>query len=230
MKNNKVEFKDLGLISYKECWEKQELLHKSIVDIKLQNRQQERQLLTPNYLLFCEHPHVYTLGKSGKMDHLLLNNEELSDRKIEFFKINRGGDITYHGPGQVVGYPIIDLNNYYTDLGKYLRTLEEVIIQTIAYYGIKGYRIDKATGVWVGEPARPRKICAMGIRASRWVTMHGWALNANADLGFFKNIIPCGIEDKGVTSISNETGKAIDIEELKSILLNKFLELFKFEL
>ncbi|MCL4113985.1 UNVERIFIED_CONTAM: hypothetical protein GTU68_004988, partial [Idotea baltica] len=183
-----------------------------------------------NYLLFCEHPHVYTLGKSGSEANLLLNKDGLENRNIEYFKINRGGDITYHGPGQIVGYPIIDLANYYTDLGKYLRTIEEVIIATLGEYNLKGFRIDGATGVWLGDENKARKICAIGVRASRWVTMHGWAFNINTDLSYFKNIVPCGITDKGVTSLKAELNSPIDENEVKQKLLFHFQKLFNFQM
>lgn len=232
LQNKKIIFQHLNTISYKEAWDYQEQLHKKIVDVKLENRKLPSELCkpTPNYLLFCQHPHVYTLGKNGKESHLLLNNQQLEKEGIEFYKINRGGDITYHGFGQIVGYPIIDLANFKTDLGKYLRTLEEVIIKTIAEYGLDGYRIDGATGVWVGEKETPRKICAMGIRASRWVTMHGWALNINTDLSYFNKIIPCGIKDKGVTSLAEEFGYKLNVIEVEEHLKKHFSELFDFQI
>jgi lipoyl(octanoyl) transferase len=183
---------------------------------------------TRNYFLLCEHPPVYTIGKSGRMENLLINEEEMKMKGIEFFKTNRGGDITFHGPGQLVGYPILDLEKFYTDIGRYLRELEEVIIRTLAVYGIKGERSKGETGVWIDphEPGRERKICAMGVRCSRWITMHGFALNVNTNLGYFENIIPCGIENKQVTSLEKELQRKIDIEELKENLLGNFGEVF----
>ena len=203
--NKKVNFQDLGLIDYKKCWDYQEKLFAEILAIKSSNRKEEKTNKTNNYLLFCEHPHVYTLGKSGDEKNLLVNEEYLKSRGATFYKINRGGDITYHGPGQIVGYPILDLDNFFTDIHKYLRFLEEVIILTLDEYGIVATRSDGETGVWIdaGTPFA-RKICAMGVRASRWVTMHGFALNVNANLGYFDNIIPCGIRGKGVTSLNVE--------------------------
>jgi len=233
----KVNFIDLGLIDYKECWDYQEQLFREIVDTKTANRQlpESEQKPTKNYLLFCEHPHVYTLGKSGSESNLLLNNARLNDKKASFYKINRGGDITYHGPGQLVGYPIFDLDNFFTDIHKYLRYLEEAIILTLAEYNITATRIKGATGVWI-DPDPPagglkaRKICAMGVRCSRWVTMHGFAFNVNADLSYFDNIVPCGISDKSVTSLEREINKAVDIEEVKNKLKKNLAELFGMEL
>jgi len=229
-----VNFKDLGSIDYKECWDLQEKLLKSVVDEKMANRDLPviKQFPPRHYLLFCEHPHVYTLGKSGKDDHLLISDEQLHENNAVFYRINRGGDITYHGPGQIVGYPILDLDHFFNDIHKYLRFLEEVIIRTIAEYGIEGSRIDKLTGVWVDaqDPAKARKICAFGVRCSRWVTMHGFALNVNTDLSFFNNIVPCGINDKAVTSIEKELNRKVDIEEVKSKLLHHFCEVFNAEI
>jgi len=201
--NKKINVQELGLKDYKESWDYQEALFKEVLNLKIKNRREETQNLTPNYFLFVEHPHVYTLGKSGDKANLLVNEIELAAKKAVFYKINRGGDITYHGPGQIVGYPILDLDNFFTDIHKYLRYLEEVIILTLAEYGLKGVRSKGETGVWldVGTPLA-RKICAMGVRASRWVTMHGFAFNVNTDLGYFDHIIPCGIQDKTVTSTS----------------------------
>ena len=216
--NKKVQFIDLGLIDYQEGWDRQEKLFAEIVDIKIKNRgiEPEQQEITPNYLLFCQHPHVYTLGKSGKIDHLLLNEEGLEQKDAKFYKINRGGDITYHGPGQLVGYPIFDLENFFTDIHRYMRFLEEAIILTLAEYGIEAGRIEGLTGVWLDhlQQQNPRKICAMGVKSSRWVTMHGFALNVNTDLNYFQNIVPCGIDDKAVTSLSTELGRLIDISEV----------------
>lgn len=228
--NKKIQLQDLGNLDYKKTWDYQEELFKSIVDIKIQNRKDETNLSTPNYFLFVEHPHVYTLGKSGDISNLLLSEKQLESKGATFYKINRGGDITYHGPGQIVGYPILDLENFFTDIHKYLRFLEEVIILTLADYNIVGTRSEGETGVWlgVGTPFA-RKICAMGVRASRWVTMHGFALNVNADLGYFDNIIPCGIKGKAVTSLHSELGKEINEEEVKEKILNYFKQLFEAE-
>jgi len=229
--NKKVQVQDLGTKDYKESWEYQESVFKTIVDTKIKNRREDANLETENYFLFVEHPHVYTLGKSGSFDNLLLNEEQLAAKGATFYKINRGGDITYHGPGQIVGYPILDLENFFTDIHKYLRLLEEAIILTLAEYGLESGRSDGETGVWlgVGTPFA-RKICAMGVRASRWVTMHGFALNVNADLGYFDNIIPCGIRGKAVTSMHAELGKETPVEEVKSKILNHFSLLFEAEL
>ncbi len=228
--NKKIQLQDLGNLDYKKTWDYQEELFKSIVDIKIQNRKDETNFPTPNYFLFVEHPHVYTLGKSGDISNLLLSEKQLEAKGATFYKINRGGDITYHGPGQIVGYPILDLENFFTDIHKYLRFLEEVIILTLADYNIIGTRSEGETGVWlgVGTPFA-RKICAMGVRASRWVTMHGFALNVNADLGYFDNIIPCGIKGKAVTSLYAELGKEINEEEVKEKILNYFKQLFEAE-
>jgi lipoyl(octanoyl) transferase len=226
--NKQLLVQDLGLKDYKETWEYQEALFKEIIDIKIKNRREDAGLKTPNHLLFVEHPHVYTLGKSGDFENLLVTEEYLEDIGASFYKINRGGDITYHGPGQIVGYPILDLENFFTDIHKYLRFLEEMVILTLAEYGIKAERSPGETGVWldVGTPFA-RKICAMGVRASRWVTMHGFALNVNTDLGYFDNMIPCGIRGKAVTSLNVELGKAeVNIEEVKEKLLKHFAQLF----
>lgn len=229
--NKKVLFQDLGVKDYKDTWDYQEELFKDIVDTKIKNRREEANLDTTNHLLFVEHPHVYTLGKSGDLSNLLLNEEQLKEKGATFYKINRGGDITYHGPGQFVGYPILDLENFFTDIHKYLRLLEEAIILTLAEYGLKATRSEGETGVWldVGTPFA-RKICAMGVRASRWVTMHGFALNVNADLGYFDNIIPCGIRGKGVTSLHVELGvDKVDMEEVKQKFRVHFNRLFEVE-
>tara|TARA_R110002050_G_scaffold284563_2_gene433776 strand:+ start:4463 stop:5164 length:702 start_codon:yes stop_codon:yes gene_type:complete len=227
--NKYVERRDLGYKDYKQTWDYQEQLFKGIVDTKIKNRREELQLPTNNYFLFVEHPHVYTLGKSGDLSNLLLNESQLQEKRATFYKINRGGDITYHGPGQIVGYPILDLENFFTDIHKYLRFLEEMIILTLAEYGLKAERSKGETGVWldVGTPFA-RKICAMGVRASRWVTMHGFALNVNANLGYFDNIIPCGIRGKAVTSLNVELGiKEVPVEEVKEKLLKHFANLFE---
>ncbi len=229
--NKKVLIQDLGHKDYKETWDYQEQLFKGIVDTKTQNRREGTNLPTPNYFLFVEHPHVYTLGKSGDISNLLLSEDQLKAKGATFYKINRGGDITYHGPGQIVGYPILDLDNFFTDIHKYLRFLEETIILTLAEYGLKAERSQGETGVWldVGTPFA-RKICAMGVRASRWVTMHGFALTVNADLGYFDNIIPCGIRGKAVTSLNVELGlKNLDEVDVKSKILSHFKTLFEAE-
>jgi lipoyl(octanoyl) transferase len=230
----KVKFTDLGLIDYKEAWDYQEKLFTTVVDTKVNNRTLPpgSQLQTPNYLLFCEHPHVYTLGNSGKQEHLLVNELQLKEKNATYYKINRGGDITYHGPGQIVGYPILDLDNFFTDIHKYLRFLEEMVIRTLAEYGIASGRSSGETGVWLDaeDPRKARKICALGVRASRWVTMHGFALNVNADLNYFGNIIPCGIVDKAVTSIDKELGRKVNEEEVKQKLKKHFAELFECEI
>ncbi len=229
--NKRIRLQDIGLKDYKETWEYQELLFKEIVDIKVKNRREATQLLTPNHFLFVEHPHVYTLGKSGDIDNLLINEEELASKGASFYKINRGGDITYHGPGQIVGYPILDLDNFFTDIHKYLRFLEETVILALAEYGLNAERSQGETGVWldVGTPFA-RKICALGVRASRWVTMHGFALNVNTNLGYFDYMIPCGIKDKAVTSLNVELGKEqVSLEEVKQKLLKHFKTLFEAE-
>ena len=230
--NKCVELQDLGNKDYKQSWDYQEQLFKGIVDTKIKNRREALQLPTNNYFLFVEHPHVYTLGKSGDLSNLLLNESQLKDKGATFYKINRGGDITYHGPGQIVGYPILDLENFFTDIHKYLRFLEEMIILTLEEYNLKAERSPGETGVWldVGTPFA-RKICAMGVRASRWVTMHGFALNVNANLGYFDNIIPCGIRGKAVTSLNVELGvKEVSMTEVKEKLLKHFTNLFEAEI
>ncbi|GGG42415.1 octanoyltransferase [Bizionia arctica] len=230
--NKKIEIQELGLKDYKDTWDYQESLFKSIIDTKVKNKREDANLETSNYFLFVEHPHVYTLGKSGDMSNLLINEEQLKAKGASFYKVNRGGDITYHGPGQIVGYPILDLENFFTDIHKYLRLLEEMIILTLAEYGLKAERSKGETGVWldVGTPFA-RKICAMGVRASRWVTMHGFALNVNANLGYFDNMIPCGIRGKAVTSLNVELGKKeVDEAEVKVKLLKHFIDLFEAEM
>jgi lipoyl(octanoyl) transferase len=231
MRNRKIHLKDLLIKDYKATWDYQSALLQEIVAIKIDNRRNNHQNTTPNHLLFVEHPHVYTLGKSGDLSNLLLNEKQLEDKGATFYKINRGGDITYHGPGQLVGYPILDLENFFTDIHKYLRLLEETIILTIAEYGIKGERSKGETGVWldVGTPFA-RKICAMGIRSSRWVTMHGFALNVNVNLGYFDHIIPCGIKGKAVTSLEAELNRKVDLEEIKRKVLAHFKTLFEVEI
>tara|TARA_R110002073_G_scaffold61383_3_gene154314 strand:+ start:20246 stop:20977 length:732 start_codon:yes stop_codon:yes gene_type:complete len=229
--NKKVELQDLGHKDYKQTWDYQEKLFKGILDTKITNRREELALETKNYFLFVEHPHVYTLGKSGDMSNLLVDEKELAKKNATFYKVNRGGDITYHGPGQIVGYPILDLDNFFTDIHKYLRFLEEMIILTLDEYGLKAERSPGETGVWLDvRTPFARKICAMGVRASRWVTMHGFALNVNANLGYFDLMIPCGIRGKAVTSLNVELGKAaIDEAEVKEKLLKHFSQLFEAE-
>ncbi|MCB0456133.1 MAG: lipoyl(octanoyl) transferase LipB [Flavobacteriaceae bacterium] len=227
--NTTIEIQDLGYKDYKETWDYQEQLFQQILDIKIKNRREQQSLKTPNYFLFVEHPHVYTLGKSGDFTNLLIDEKKLKEIDATFYKINRGGDITYHGPGQIVGYPILDLENFFPDIHKYLRFLEEMVILTLAEYGLKAERSKGETGVWldVGTPFA-RKICAMGVRASRWVTMHGFALNVNANLGYFDHMIPCGIRGKAVTSLNVEMGQAeISMEEVKAKLLKHFAQLFE---
>ncbi|MDP4600624.1 MAG: lipoyl(octanoyl) transferase LipB [Polaribacter sp.] len=225
--NRTINLIELGFKDYKEVWDFQSELLQEIVTIKTENRKNQLQKNTQNHFLFVEHPHVYTLGKSGDLSNLLLNEQQLAAKGATFYKINRGGDITYHGPGQIVGYPILDLENFFTDIHKYLRLLEETIILTIAEYGLKGERSEGETGVWldVGTPFA-RKICAMGIRSSRWVTMHGFALNVNVDLGYFDNIIPCGIRGKAVTSMEVELGQKVEMEAIKKRILKHFMTLF----
>ena len=228
--NRNILLKDLSVKDYKETWDLQTELLQEIVNIKINNRKSNLQEATKNHFLFVEHPHVYTLGKSGDLNNLLLNEKQLIDKGATFYKINRGGDITYHGPGQIVGYPILDLENFFTDIHKYLLLIEETIILTIAEYGLKGERSDGETGVWldVNTPFA-RKICALGIRSSRWVTMHGFALNANVNLGYFDNIIPCGIKGKAVTSMEAELNQKVDLEEVKQKILKHFKILFEVE-
>ena len=230
--NKIISFQDLGFKNYKDTWDLQEELFQKTIDIKIKNRREQLNLSTPNHLLFVEHPHVYTLGKSGDLSNLLLSESQLKSRGATFYKTNRGGDITYHGPGQIVGYPILDLENFFTDIHKYLRLLEETIILTLADYGISSSRSEGETGVWldVNGPFA-RKICALGVRSSRWVTMHGFALNINADLGYFDNIIPCGIRGKSVTSLNVELGKEkVEEREVKEKLKSHFSTLFEAEL
>ena len=229
--NRKIKFIDLGLMDYKEAWDFQQKLFDEIVEIKKKNRKDSTNKKTPNYFLLVEHPHVYTLGKSGNMSNLLIDETELKNNDASFYKINRGGDITYHGPGQIVGYPILDLENFFTDIHKYLRFLEEVIILTLKNYEIKGERNQGKTGVWIDTKTPfQRKICDMSVRASRWVTMHGFALNANVDLNYFNNIIPCGLANNIVTSISNEKKrKTVDVLKIKELLKRNFLDVFQAE-
>ena len=231
MKNKKVIFQDWGLLDYQAAWDRQERVFSESVAMKTQNRNNGTEIPVPNYLVFVEHPHVYTLGKSGKSENLLLDEDGLKKKKASYYKINRGGDITYHGPGQLVGYPILDLDNFFTDIHLYLRNLEEAIIRTLADYGIVSGRYEGFTGVWLdADNERARKICALGVRCSRWVTMHGFAFNVNTDLNYFKNIIPCGIDDKDVTSMERELGYKVDIEEVKLKLRQHIIDLFEMEL
>ncbi len=224
-----VILKDLGHISYKPAWDLQQELLAEVIGIKLQNRGKTENLLKQkHYFLYCEHPHVYTLGRSGSVGNLLLTETGLKEKDIEFHKINRGGDITYHGPGQIVGYPILDLDYFFTDIRRFISYIEEAVIRTIAEYGLKGDRIEGASGVWLHEP--DRKICAIGIHLSRWVTMHGFAFNINTDLQYFDYIIPCGITDKSVTSLAKEIGREVTLTEVKEKLNRHFSDLFEFEL
>jgi lipoyl(octanoyl) transferase len=233
MSRRPVRFADLGSWSYQRAWDFQESIFTEVVERKSSNRKlpEEERIATHDTLLFVEHPHVYTLGKSGDFGNLLADDERLKSIGAEFYRTNRGGDITYHGPGQLVGYPILDLDEYFTDIHRYLRTLEEVIIATLADYGLSGDRSPGETGVWldVGTPFA-RKICAMGVRASRWVTMHGWAFNLNTDLRYFEYIIPCGIKDKAVTSLQRELGRPIDEVEAKARVAGHFARLFEVDL
>ena len=229
--NKKVIFEDLGLIDYKKCWDYQEEIFAKTIEVKTKNRKENTSVETENTLIFCEHPHVYTLGKSGDENNLLVNAEYLKKVGASFYKINRGGDVTYHGPGQIVGYPILDLENFFTDIHKYLRTLEEAVILTLREFGLNGERSKGETGVWfdVGTK-KARKICAFGVKSSRWVTMHGFAFNVNSDLSYFGNIVPCGIPDKKTTSLEKEKGRKIDMEEVKQTLKKHLVDLFKMEL
>jgi len=230
--NKKTKFIDLGLMDYKEAWDYQTTLFQSILDVKTSNRTANSNLTTHNYLLFCEHPHVYTLGKSGDEQNLLLKKEDLHTIDATYYHINRGGDITYHGPGQIVVYPVIDLENFFTDIHKYMRLLEEAVIQTLQEFGIKSGRINGLTGVWIDyeNEKQARKICALGVKTSRWVTMHGLAFNVNANLNYFANIVPCGIADKAVTSMEKELGKLQDFDLIKTVLKNKLADLFEMEI
>lgn len=219
------------MLDYREAWEKQESIFSATVAAKVANRNSNSENPVPNHLVFVEHPHVYTLGKSGQPENLLLDQKGLKEKEATYYKINRGGDITYHGPGQIVGYPILDLDNFFTDIHLYLRTLEQAVIDTLAEYGITSGRYPGYTGVWLdADNGKARKICALGVRCSRWVTMHGFAFNVNTDLEYFKNIIPCGIDDKDVTSMKRELGTEVDLEEVKEVLLKNIIKLFEMEL
>ncbi len=229
MENTCVELRQLGLIDYKEAWDYQENLFEQIVEAKQQKRDGKEDVITPNFMLFCEHPHVYTIGKSGKESNLLINEEMLKNRGASLYKINRGGDITYHGPGQLVAYPILDLDNFKLSIKSYIDQLEEVIIRVLKRYGMIATRAEGATGVWLDaeSPVKARKICAIGVRTSHWVSMHGFAFNVNTDLSYFENIIPCGIQGKSVTSLQKELGKEVKMEEIKRIVLSEFEAIFK---
>lgn len=230
--NHHSEFRDLGLIDYKEAWDYQTKLFEENLRLKADNRtrNEDDQHPTKNHVLFCEHPHVFTLGKSGKEENLLLHKDALSSVQATYYHINRGGDITYHGPGQIVGYPIIDLENFFTDIHKYMRLLEESVIQTLAEFGVVGGRISGLTGVWIDfdDEKKARKICALGVKSSRWVTMHGFAFNVNTDLKYFDYIVPCGIDDKAVTSLEKETGTTHHLHDVKLILKEKLAQQFGF--
>lgn len=231
MKNKNVKVADWGSLSYEEAWQRQEDYFSQIIARKRENRKLQRPFPTNNYLFLVAHPPVFTIGKSGKMEHLLLGEKQLETKGISFFKTNRGGDITFHGPGQIVGYPLLDLDNFFTDIHRYLRCLEEVIIKTLADFGIVGARSDGETGVWLDlNTPFARKICAMGVRASRWVTMHGFAFNVNTDLSYFDYIVPCGIQGKGITSLAQELKKQVDEQEVKDRLLKHFTEVFEAEI
>lgn len=225
-----VHFQELGLMDYQKAWDFQEDVFGKTIARKIENRNSEEQIQTLNHLLFVEHPHVYTLGKSGKEEHLLLDEIQLKEKEATYYKINRGGDITYHGPGQLVAYPIFDLDHFFSDIHKYLRFLEEAVIQTLQEFGIEAGRVEGLTGVWIdGETNNPRKICAMGVKSSRWVTMHGIGFNVNSNLDYFGYIVPCGIDDKAVTSMKQELGKELDMDEVKSVLKTKLADIFGYD-
>jgi lipoyl(octanoyl) transferase len=232
--NKQTRFIDLGLIAYPEAWDYQTKLFQEILDIKARNRNlpDDKQEITPNYLIFCEHPHVFTLGKSGDEHNLLIPIENLNSINATYVPINRGGDITYHGPGQLVVYPIFDLENFFTDIHKYMRFLEEAVIQTLREFGIESDRINKLTGVWleIHDPTKARKICAMGVKMSRWATMHGLALNVSPDLNYFNYIVPCGIQDKSVTSMAKELNEDVEMKKVKTLLKEKLKQTFSLEL
>jgi lipoyl(octanoyl) transferase len=229
--NKQISIKDLGLIDYKACWDYQEQLFSEILAIKSVNRKENKALPTKNHLILCEHPHVYTLGRNGNKKNLLINNLSLKNNNAVFHKTNRGGDITYHGPGQIVVYPILDLENFFKDIHKYLRFLEESVILTLKEYGVFSERSKGETGVWIDVGTkRVRKICAIGVKSSRWATMHGFAFNINSNLSYFKNIVPCGINDKNVTSLQEELGEKIHMQEIKSKLTSNLVRLFEMEI
>jgi lipoyl(octanoyl) transferase len=226
-----VRVRDLGRIDYKQAWDLQEELLKTAVDCKISNRKNETAVMPQQHLLFCEHPHVYTLGKSGAFENLLLDEAHLQQIDAQFYKINRGGDITYHGPGQLVMYPILDLEQFFTDIHQYLRYLEEAVIRTLAEFQITAARYEGLTGVWIdADTPRARKICAMGVKCSRWITMHGIALNVSPDLGYFGNIVPCGIQDKAVTSMAKELGREVSNTEVQKVLLREMSAVFNFSI
>tara|TARA_Y200000002_G_C22616601_1_gene636291 strand:- start:11 stop:718 length:708 start_codon:yes stop_codon:yes gene_type:complete len=229
--SKEVEVLKLGEIKFKDAWERQEEKFNSIIDTKIYNRKSKSQKKTKNYIITCSHPHVYTLGKSGNEKNLLIDNEEIERRNLEYYKINRGGDITYHGPGQLVIYPIIDLENFFTDIHKYLRYLEESIILTLKEYNIESGRVEGLTGVWINHKKNnPKKICALGVKTSRWVTMHGLAFNISPELKYFKNIIPCGIENKDVTSLEKEFNKKVSLEEVEKKVIENLSKVFDFKI
>ena len=230
--NRTVKFIDLELVSFQAAWDFQTQLFNSTLGIKTANRTLavEEQTPTENFLIFCQHPHVYTLGKSGKESNLLVKPENLAELGASYYHINRGGDITYHGPGQLVGYPVLDLENFFTDIHRYMRLLEESIIRTLKVFGIESGRIPDLTGVWVDHQRKARKICALGVKTSRWVTLHGFALNINTDLSYFDHIVPCGISDKAVTSLEKEVGHAVEIDLVKEILKDNIAEVFEMNL
>lgn len=233
-RNTRTKFIDLDLIDYKEAWDYQLGIFDKLLKIKADNRNlsEEDQTITENNLIFCEHPHVFTLGKSGDENNLLISKEHLHTIQATYFQSSRGGDITYHGPGQIVGYPVIDMENFFTDIHKYMRFLEEAVIQTLVEYGIESGRMQGLTGVWLGfdQPKTARKICALGVKTSRWITMHGFAMNVNTDLRYFDYIVPCGIQDKAVTSMEKELGRKLDMKEVESVLKKKIVEQFGMEL
>jgi lipoyl(octanoyl) transferase len=230
--NKKVFFRHLGTIDYKEAWDYQTDIFNKVVAAKIENRELIDKKPVGNYLLFCEHPHVYTIGKSGSKDNLLASQEMLEEKHASFYEINRGGDITYHGPGQIVGYPILDLDNFFTDIHKYMRSMEEAVIRTLKEYSIEAGRIAGMTGVWLDaeDPLKARKICAFGVKTSRWVTMHGFAFNVNTDLAYFDNIIPCGISDKAVTSLNLELDRVLDMKEVENKLLHHLADIFDMQI
>lgn len=231
--NKKAKFIQLGSIDYKEAWDYQADLFNRVLSVKTENRSlpDDKQLPTDNYVIFCEHPHVFTLGRSGDENNLLIRKDALHTIDASYYHINRGGDITYHGPGQIVGYPVIDMENFFTDIHRYMRLLEESVIQTLAEFGLTGGRVPGLTGVWMdaGNPDRARKICALGVKTSRWVTMHGFAFNVNPDLRYFDYIVPCGIQDKAVTSLEKELGRREEMTKVEQILKDKLAEQFGFE-
>ena len=231
VKNKKIKWIKLGYIDYQKAWDRQEELFKTIINTKINNRKNNRSTKTHNYILTCSHPHVYTLGRSGDEKNLLIDKNFIERENLDFYKINRGGDITYHGPGQIIIYPILDLENFFTDIHKYLRLLEEAVILTLKEININAGRVKGLTGVWINHKSNlPKKICAMGVKTSRWVTMHGLALNVNTELKYFENIIPCGIQGKDVTSIENETNKKVSVSDIENKLINNLSKVFEFKI